>query len=108
MGKINYQIEIEIFDGKGCDSHKVGETFQYPEDTGKICPWLLDSVNGMARVLQFGGTLPWEYKGTPYEKSINHDGTTTEFVRCPDPTDSGIVAKITRKMLQSPKEVGWS
>ena len=108
MGKINYQIEIEIFDGKGCDSHKVGEKYMYPEDIGKICPWLLDSVNSMVRVLQFRGTLPWEYRGTPYEKSIDHDGTTTEFIRCPDPTNSGVVAKVIRKKLVSPKEVGWS
>jgi len=108
MGKINYQIEIEIFDMKGCDAHKLGEKYKYPEDIGKICPWLLDSVNSMVRVLQFGGTLPWKYEGTPYEKSFDSDDTTTEFVRCPDPTDSGVVAKITRKKLISPKEVGWS
>jgi uncharacterized repeat protein (TIGR04076 family) len=108
MGKINYQIEIEIFNGKECDTHKVGDKYIYPEDIGKICPWLLDSVNSMVRVLQFGGTLPWEYKGTPYEKSSNPDGTTTEFIRCPDPTNSGVVGKITRKKLISPKEVGWS
>ena len=108
MGKINYQIEIEIFEGSGCDAHNVGEKYKYPEDIGKICPWLLDSVNSMVRVLQFGGTLPWAYEGTPYEKDLDSDGTTTEFVRCPDPTHAGVVAKITREMLISPKEVGWS
>jgi len=35
------------------------------------------------------------YQGTPYEKVVDPDGVTTEFVRCPDPT-SGLVAKITR------------
>jgi hypothetical protein len=39
--------------------------------------------------------LPWKYEGTPYEKVINPDGVTTEFVRCPDPT-SNLVAKIIR------------
>ena len=46
--------------------------------------------------LKFGGTLPWEYKGTPYEKEFNLDSITTEFVRCIDPTDSEIIVKVTR------------
>jgi hypothetical protein len=53
----------------------------------------------MIRALESGGTLPWEYKGTPYEKVIDPDGVTTEYVRCPDPTASGIVMKITRTVI---------
>ena len=108
MGKINYEIEIEIFKGEGCDNHRLGEKFRYPNDIGNVCPWLLDSINSMVRVLQFGGTLPWKYKGTEYEKMLDLDGTTTEFVRCPDPTDAGVVAKITRKKLTMPNDVGWA
>jgi uncharacterized repeat protein (TIGR04076 family) len=108
MGDINFQIEIEIYQGKGCDHHRLGETFRYPEDIGNICPWLLDSIHTMVRVLQFGGKLPWKYKGTRYEKVIEKEGITTEFVRCPDPTDAGVVAKITRKKLKQPRTVGWS
>ena len=62
----------------------------------------------MIRVLQFGGILPWKYAGTKYEKIVNSNETTTEYVRCPDPTSAGIVAKITRKKLGKPKKVGWS
>lgn len=108
VGKINYEIEIEIFKGKECDHHRLGEKFRYPEDIGKLCPWLLDSINSMIRVLQFGGCLPWKYQDTEFEKMIESDGITTEFVRCPDPTDAGVIAKITRKKLSLPKEVGWS
>jgi len=108
VGKIDYKIEIEIYKGKGCDHHRIGEKYKYPEDIGKLCPWLLDSVNSMVRVLQFGGSLPWKYKDTEYEKAINPDGITTEFIRCPDPTDAGVVVKLTRKKLVAPKEVGWS
>jgi uncharacterized repeat protein (TIGR04076 family) len=108
VGKVNYEIEIEIFRGKGCDYHRIGEKFRYPEDTGKLCPWLLDSINSMVRVLQFGGSLPWKYKNTEYEKTISQEGITTEFVRCPDPTDAGLVVRLTRKKLEAPKEVGWS
>ena len=108
MGKINYEIEIEIFKGKGCDQHRIGEKYNYPEDIGKICPWLLDSINSMVRVLQFGGCLPWKYKDTEYEKMIDKNGITTEFIRCPDPTEAGVVVKVTSKKLKVPKEVGWS
>ena len=36
------------------------------------------------------------------------DGITTAFVRCLDPTNAGVVAKITRERLVNPKEVGWT
>lgn len=106
MGVIHYDIELEIYEGQECDMHDVGETFHYPDDMGKLCPWLLDSVNSMVRVLQFGGTLPWKYTGTPYEKTCETE--ITEFVRCPDPTSAGVVVKITRKPLNTPKLVGWA
>ena len=108
MGTTRYQIEIEIFEGEHCDHHQPGQTYTYPEEIGGICPWLLDSISSMIRVLQFDGTLPWKYKGSKYEKEISPDGITTEFIRCPDPTDAGVVAKITRKKLARPKEVGWT
>ncbi len=91
-----YELEIEIVEGAASLCHQVGDKFSYPQDRGELCPWLLDSMEGMLRVLMFGGTLPWEYAGTPYEKRIDPEGVTTEFVRCPDPTAAGIVAKITR------------
>jgi len=121
----NYRIEIEIFEGKegklekkgdefiypdlakegicawmyrgdGKNSFYKGQRFNYPEDLGRLCPWLVDSINSVIRVLNFGGTLPWKYKDTPYEKEINPDGVTTEYIRCVDPTNSGIVVKIIR------------
>lgn len=91
-----YAIEIEVMEGQASLCHQVGERFSYPDDRGNMCPWLLDSMEGMLRVLMFGGTLPWRYTGTPYEKQIDPEGVTTEFVRCPDPTEHGIVVKITR------------
>ncbi len=108
MGITNFEIEIEIFEGNNCDHHQLGQKFKYPEDIGQICPWLLDSINSMLRVLQFGGIMPWKYQGTKYEKDIDPEGMTTEFVRCPDPTNAGIVVKITSKKLNTPKEIGWS
>ena len=78
---------------------QVGQKFRYPDDLGQLCPWLVDSLTGMVRVLEHGGTLSWKYKDTPYEKVIDPDGITTEFIRCPDPSASGIVIKVTRTTL---------
>jgi uncharacterized repeat protein (TIGR04076 family) len=93
-----YTIEIEIFEAREDTwCHKKGDKFAYPADWGKICPWLRTSLNDFVRILEFGGTLPWRYEGTPYEKVIDPDGVTTEYVRCPDPT-ADLVAKITRTL----------
>ena len=99
--KINHSIEIEIYKRNGCDLHRLGERFKYPEDIGGICPCLLDSISAVIRVLQFGGTLLWKYEDPEYEKVIDGDDLITEFVRCPDPTDAGVVVKITSAIYSS-------
>ena len=115
-----YSIELEIFEGNPGELRadgswpnfaqegicawmygrlKVGQKFNYPDDLGQLCPWLADSMTGMIRALENGGTLPWRYLGTPYQKLNDPHGVTTEYVRCPDPTAAGIVMKITRTAL---------
>ncbi|MEE9117260.1 MAG: TIGR04076 family protein [Calditrichia bacterium] len=94
--RVKYNIVVEIYENKKkrrC--HKVGEKFKYSEDIGKICPWFLSSMHDPIILLKQGVTLPWRYAGTPYEKIINKDGVTTEYIRCPDPT-ANLVAKIIR------------
>ncbi len=100
----SYTIEIEIFEAR-TDTwcHKKGDKFRYPAEWGKICPWLRGSLNDFVRILESGGTLPWRYEDTPYEKVIDPDGVTTEYVRCPDPT-SNLVAKITRTLVSAPRK----
>jgi len=94
-----YKIDIEIFEARPDTwCHKKGDKFAYPADWGKICPWLRASLNEFVRLLENGVTLPWRYEGTAYEKVIDPDGVTTEYVRCPDPT-AALVAKITRTAL---------
>ncbi len=94
--KPNYKFEVEIFEAREDTwCHKKGDKFQIPGDMNKICPWLMSSMHDFLVALMFGGTLPWKYEGTPYQKVINEKGITTEFVRCPDPT-ANLVAKITR------------
>lgn len=94
-----YKIDIEIYEAREDTwCHKKGDKFQYPEDIGKICPWLLASLHDFIRLLENGVTLTWKYEDTPYEKVIDPDGVTTEYVRCPDPT-ADLVAKITRTLV---------
>ncbi len=91
-----YEIAIEIFEANPHSwCHNKGDKFAYPQDWGKLCPWLRASMNEFVRMLEMGVTLPWKYEDTPYEKVIDPNGVTTEYVRCPDPT-SNFVAKITR------------
>jgi uncharacterized repeat protein (TIGR04076 family) len=92
-----FDFEIEIVEGK-CGPHQVGQTFKFPDEKGKICNWLMDSMNGALRVLEYGGTMPWLYEGTPYQKVIDPNGLTTEFIRCPDPSRV-VVAKISRRKV---------
>jgi uncharacterized repeat protein (TIGR04076 family) len=95
-----FRIEIEIYEAREDTwCHRKGDKFKYPEEIGKICPFLLSSMRDVIRLLEYDVTLTWKYEGTPYEKIINKDGITTEFIRCPDPT-SGLVAKITRTEIQ--------
>jgi uncharacterized repeat protein (TIGR04076 family) len=91
-----YRIDLEIFEAR-TDSwcHKKGDKFAYPQDFSKICPWLQTCLHDFILVLDNGVTLPWKYEGTPYEKVIDPNGVTTEYVRCPDPT-ANLVVKITR------------
>ncbi len=97
-------MELEIYEAKpdsGC--HKKGDKFAYPQDWGKICPWLRGSLNDVVRILEYGVVLPWKYENTPYEKVIDPDGVTTEYIRCPDPT-ANLVVKITRTLVsETPK-----
>lgn len=116
-----YEIELEIYEGNPGELRtdgtypdfcregicawmygrlRVGQKFRYPDQLGELCPWLADSMTGMIRALENGGELPWRYRGTPYEKTIDPEGVTTEFVRCPDPTASGVVMKITRTAVE--------
>jgi uncharacterized repeat protein (TIGR04076 family) len=92
-----YDFEVEIVEGK-CEPHQAGQRFKYPDEKGKICPWLMDSMNSAIRVLEYGGTMPWLYEGTPYQKVIDKGGLTTEFIRCPDPSRV-VVAKISRRKV---------
>ena len=96
------EIELEIFES-GCARHKVGQKFKYPEQIGDMCTWMIESAIPMIKVLRHDGQLGWSYEGTAYEKIINKDGVTTEFVRCPDPNTAGVVLKIIATNIERKK-----
>lgn len=104
-GKIIYPNVVKegicawMYRGDGEKSFQQGHRFSIPEDNEKICPWLLDSMSGIIEALNAGKTLGWQYNNTPYVKVFNKKGVTTEFIRCIDPTESGIVVKIIRTKL---------
>ncbi len=92
-----YGLEIEIFEvGPETRCHKEGEKFIWPKDMGNICHWLASALDPVCTSLAAGAIYPWKYSGTPYEKVIDPEGVTTEYIRCPDPSRAGIVVKITR------------
>lgn len=96
-----FKIDIDIFEAREDTwCHKKGDMFKYPDDIGKLCPWLLASMQDFLRLMENNVTLNWKYEGTPYEKVINENGITTEYVRCPDPT-SDLVARITRREVNA-------
>jgi len=92
-----YDMEIEVVEvGPKTRCHKKGEKFIWPKEIGGLCHWLASALDPVATSLSRGAIFPWKYEGTPYEKVIEPEGITTEYIRCPDPTEAGIVVKITR------------
>ncbi len=65
MTKVKIEI-VKILEAGTCPyEHKVGDTFMYPEDRGKICAAAFSDLYSHIRVLQFGGSFPWsEEEGT--------------------------------------------
>jgi len=70
------EVVARVISQKGtCEAgHKVGDEFVIGEETPPgVCSWAYYALLPFAKVLQFGGTFPWE----------NDPDRTT--VACPDP-----------------------
>lgn len=39
--------------------HTVGQTFAWPQDMGKICPWVVYGLFPAITTLEYGGSFPW-------------------------------------------------
>jgi hypothetical protein len=94
VARPRYDFEIDIVEGN-CGPHKAGQKIKYPDEKGKICPWLMDSMSGAIRVLEWR-TLRGSTR-TPYEKVI--DQRDHHRVH-PLPRSSRVVAaRITRRKV---------
>lgn len=82
------KVTIEVVDilltGKCNYDHKIGDKFDYPIETGKICTAALHSIYPYALGIQFGGSFPWE------------EDSDSVTVCCPD-YKNPVVFKITRE-----------
>ena len=84
MPKVSIEITNILEEGKCPSGHKIGETFEYPEDLGKICPSAVNSIYPLLRVMESGGTFEW------------FDEPDVASSCCPD-SKHPVVFKISRK-----------
>ena len=85
-----------MYRGDGEKSYKEGQKFRYPQDAGKLCQWLVNDIHQIYQIMRYGGKMLWTYENTEFEKVFNEKGKTTEYIRCIDPTNSGIVIEIAK------------
>jgi uncharacterized repeat protein (TIGR04076 family) len=60
LNRVEIRIARILEKGECPFGHKVGDEFIYPEDRGRICASAMHSIFPAIRVLQFGGSFPWE------------------------------------------------
>ena len=74
------KIRITLIDQKGtmkCHrGHKIGDSFDYDTERGKICPMALHVAFPYIDILRYGGEIPNQKKGTaifscPYVDTLN-------------------------------------
>lgn len=62
------KIKITLIDQKGtmgCHrGHKIGDTFDYDMERGKICPMAMHVAFPYIDILRYGGEIPNQEKGT--------------------------------------------
>ncbi len=69
------KIRITLVEQKGscpCHrGHKVGDTFDFDTERGKLCPLALNTLFPMIDILRYGGTLPSDRFCCPDADTIN-------------------------------------
>ncbi|MGY5865850.1 MAG: TIGR04076 family protein [Candidatus Thorarchaeota archaeon] len=87
-----YKVTIEIIDilgtGKCSMDQQVGDTFEYPEDRGKMCPSSFYVLYPWIMVMLSGGSFTDE-----------GDGSDFMTTGCPDYRHQ-VVYKISRKVVE--------
>lgn len=55
---------VEKIGSSGCHhGHRVGDTFDFDTDRGKLCPMAMHAAFPYVDILRYGGTLPLSSKG---------------------------------------------
>lgn len=76
-----YVREVKGHCGAG---HEEGDRFSLEgSEHGMICPYAWHVLFPFTLTLLYGGTFPWKYEGSKWEKKDKF----VEFVRCPDPVN---------------------
>jgi uncharacterized repeat protein (TIGR04076 family) len=92
MDMAKYKVTIEVIDIKGegdCSiGQKVGDTYSYPEDRGKMCPSAFYVLYPWIMVMLSGGSFAEE-----------GDGSDFMTTGCPDYRHQ-VVYKISRKVVE--------
>jgi uncharacterized repeat protein (TIGR04076 family) len=92
MDMTKYKVTIEVIDIKGegdCSiGQKVGDTYNYPEDRGKMCPSAFYVLYPWIMVMLSGGSFAEE-----------GDGSDFMTTGCPDYRHQ-VVYKISRKVVE--------
>lgn len=69
------KIRITLVEQKGscpCHrGHKVGDTFDFDTERGKLCPLAMNTLFPMIDILRYGGTLPSDRFCCPDADTIN-------------------------------------
>ena len=69
------RIKITLVEQKGespCHrGHRIGDSFDFDEERGKICPLSMHALFPMVDILRYGGTLPSDRFCCPDVDTIN-------------------------------------
>ncbi|MDH4214242.1 MAG: TIGR04076 family protein [Candidatus Odinarchaeota archaeon] len=87
-----YKVRIEVIDilnqGKCSMGQKIGDTYDYPEDRGKMCPSSFHILYPWIMVMESGGSF-----------TESEDGSDYMTVGCSD-YNHQVVYKISRKPIE--------
>lgn len=85
--KVTIEVEDILGDGKCSIGQKVGDTYRYPEDFGKMCPWSFYILYPRILTLLSGGSFAY------YD-----DGGNSTTVGCSDHKHQ-VVYRIKREAI---------
>ena len=89
-----YDMEIEVVEiGPKTRCHKKGETFKYPQETGKICFWLISALDPFCATLNNGGILPGSMRATLMKKSSVPRGSLRSLFAFPTLPNPGSLSR---------------